>query len=139
MSAPNERSCRVANLIFQTYKPDVCVVQCGGDAIVGDPLGNTNLTPCDLGECIRTVLAWTVPKLFLGGGGYNTPNTSRYWTYLTSVICRTTISDDIPDDDNDYFLLYGPGYELNIPAKDVKDLNTAEVFERNYNTIKGEF
>lgn len=129
---------RVATLIFETYKPDVCIVQCGGDAIVGDPLGNTNLTPIDLGKCIETTLNWTIPTIFLGGGGYNTPNTARYWTYLTSVICRTTIGDDIPDDHNDYFLMYGPGYELSIEAKELSDANTGEEFERNYKAIQGE-
>ncbi|XP_037041160.1 histone deacetylase 8-like isoform X2 [Bradysia coprophila] len=127
---------KVANLIFETYKPDICVVQCGGDVLVGDPLGNTNLTPIDMGKCVRTVISWNVPIIFLGGGGYNIPNTSRYWTYLTSIICETPISDDIPDDDNDYFLLYGPGYELNIAAKEISDLNTVEEFESNYRTIK---
>lgn len=116
----------------------MCIVQCGGDAIVGDPLGNTNLTPNDLGKCIDTVLNWIVPTIFLGGGGYNTPNTSRYWTYLTSIICKATISDDIPDDDNDYFLMYGPGYELNIAEKEMNDQNTVEEFDSNYKIIAGE-
>lgn len=115
----------------------MCIIQCGGDAIVGDPLGNTNLVPKDLGHCVDTVLSWNIPTLFLGGGGYNIPNTSRYWTYLTSIICKTTISDDIPDDDNDYFLMYGPGYEVSISPKAIKDLNTVEEFERTYNVIKG--
>lgn len=106
--------------------------------IVGDPLGNTNLTPVDLGQCIKTVMSWQVPIIFLGGGGYNIPNTSRYWTYLTSVICETAISDDIPDDDNDHFLLYGPGYELSILANEISDRNTVEEFESNFMTIKGE-
>lgn len=115
------------------------MLQCGGDAIVGDPLSNTNLTPIDLGKCVKAVIDWNVPTIVLGGGGYNIPNTSRYWTYLTAIICETTISDDIPDDDNDYFLLYGPGYELNVSAKETNDLNTAEEFERNYRVIEGEF
>ncbi|KAG4076084.1 hypothetical protein HA402_011430 [Bradysia odoriphaga] len=103
---------KVANLIFETYKPDMCVLQCGGDVLVGDPLGNTNLTPIDLGKCVRTVMSWNVPIIFLGG------------------------SDDIPDDDNDYFLLYGPGYELNVAAKEINDLNTVGEFESNFKTIK---
>lgn len=115
------------------------MIQCGGDAIVGDPLGNTNLVPKDLGKCVNTVLSWDIPTLFLGGGGYNIPNTSRYWTYLTSIICQTTISDDIPDDDNDYFLMYGPGYELNVSTRAIKDMNTVEEFEKNYNVIKGKW
>lgn len=114
------------------------MVQCGGDSIAGDPLGNTNLVPTDLGKCVSKILSWTVPTIFLGGGGYHVPNTSRYWTYLTSIICKTTISEDIPDDDNDYFLMYGPGYELNISPKSTNALNTVEQFEDNYNVIKGE-
>ena len=46
----------------------MCVVQCGADAIVGDPLGNTNLTPIDLGKCIKHILSWNLPSIFLGGG-----------------------------------------------------------------------
>lgn len=56
------------NLIKATYKPDVCVIQCGADAIAGDPLGGTNLVPQDFGKCITEILQWDMPKIFLGGG-----------------------------------------------------------------------
>lgn len=58
----------MVNLIKNLYKPDVCVIQCGADAICGDPLGGTNLVPQDLGKCITEILKWDMPKIFLGGG-----------------------------------------------------------------------
>lgn len=54
--------------MLEAYKPDVCVVQCGADAIAGDPLGGTNLSAEDFGECVREVLNWKLPIMFLGGG-----------------------------------------------------------------------
>lgn len=56
------------NEIMGKYQPDVCIVQCGADAIVGDPLGGTNLTPADIGCCIKQILSWDIPTMFLGGG-----------------------------------------------------------------------
>lgn len=44
------------------------MVQCGADAIAGDPLGGTNILPVDLGKCISKILDWKVPTMFLGGG-----------------------------------------------------------------------
>jgi acetoin utilization deacetylase AcuC-like enzyme len=47
--------------------------------MTGDPLGGANLTPPDIGKCIEFLLKWNVPKIFVGGGGYNFANTARYW------------------------------------------------------------
>lgn len=123
----------MTKLIRDSYQPDVCVVQCGADALAGDPLGGANLLPADLGECISMVLTWNLPTIFLGGGGYNTPNTARYWTWLTAIICGQKLDDDIPD--HKYFLKYGPGYELSIAAKREHDPNTSDEFEANYQRI----
>lgn len=43
-------------------------MQCGADAIAGDPLGGTNMLPVDLGKCISKILDWKLPTMFLGGG-----------------------------------------------------------------------
>lgn len=152
------------NEIISIYQPDVCVVQCGADVIVGDPLGGTNLIPEDLGRCIKRILSWNLPMMFLGGGslinslfdyetifflsvfifclslilgGYNFANTARYWTYLTSIICklREPLNTDVPD--NQFFLQYGPGYELNILRNNPDDLNTENEMEAIYQIIKG--
>lgn len=72
-------------------------------------------------------------------GGYNFPNAARYWTYLTSIICKTKepLDNDLPD--NKYFLRYGPGYELTISRKQFDDTNTENEMETTYQLIKGNF
>ena len=34
---------------------------------------------------------------FITIGGYNYPNTARYWTYLTSLLVNQALSNDIPE------------------------------------------
>lgn len=64
-------------------------------------------------------------------------NASRYWTYLTAIICESdkVLDDEIPD--NEYFLEYGPGYELAISKRNVKDPNKDADLETALETIKG--
>lgn len=68
-------------------------------------------------------------------GGYHLTNTARYWTYLTSIICGLPVDDDIPD--HKYFLKYGPGYELRVERKPIKDLNEEAVFVAQLTKIQG--
>lgn len=70
-------------------------------------------------------------------GGYNFPNTSRYWSYLTAIICnaKEKLATDIPD--NKYFLRYGPSYELTISRKNLDDQNTVHEMDSIYQTIQG--
>lgn len=72
-------------------------------------------------------------------GGYNFQNAARYWTYLTSIICRTKepLDNDIPD--HKYFLRYGPGYELAISRKKCDDSNREDEMESTYKTILGDW
>ena len=126
---------KIAELVYKTFEPNLCVVQCGGDVIVGDKLGGTNLIPSDLLECLSLILNWKIPKLFLGGGGYNLENTARYWTQVTALICGQNICEDIPD--NEYFLNYGPDYTLNVVRKNLADENSLEDLETIYRYISG--
>jgi histone deacetylase 8 len=59
---------RIANKIWSAYCPHAVVVQCGADCINGDPAYAFNLTPRGIGLCIKKILAWDLPTLFLGGG-----------------------------------------------------------------------
>jgi len=58
----------IANKIWSAYCPNAVVVQCGADCINGDPACAFNLTPRAIGLCIKKILAWNLPTLFLGGG-----------------------------------------------------------------------
>ena len=59
---------RVAGEVRARFSPEAVVIQCGADALVGDPLGSFNLTLKGVGECVETVLLWQLPTLLLGGG-----------------------------------------------------------------------
>ncbi|XP_055913058.1 histone deacetylase 8-like isoform X2 [Eupeodes corollae] len=126
---------RITTLIIKTYKPQVCVIQCGGDVIAGDPLGGSNLYPKDLIECIQIVMQHNLPLILLGGGGYNFANTSRYWTEITAAVCQQELSDDIPDE-NDFFLEFGPDYTIQIEKRRMEDFNTEEYLDGCVNKIE---
>ncbi|XP_055855052.1 histone deacetylase 8-like isoform X2 [Episyrphus balteatus] len=113
----------------------VCVIQCGGDALAGDPLGNSNLYPKDLIECIKFVMEFKLPLVLLGGGGYNFVNTSRYWTEITAAVCNKELDDDIPDE-NEFFLDYGPDYTIQIQKSRREDLNSDEYMEECVKSIQ---
>lgn len=77
--------------IKKAFRPDFVVVQCGLDGLAEDPYKIWNWSLDDgegsLGWCIhRLVNEWDSKTLFLGGGGYNTPNAARAWSFLTSII-----------------------------------------------------
>ncbi|XP_055380509.1 histone deacetylase 8-like [Condylostylus longicornis] len=130
-----EYSVKLIRNVVEKFKPNVIVVQCGADSITGDPLGNSNLKPKDITDCIKCILNEKLPTLFLGGGGYHFANTSRYWTYLTSLIKNVDLPEDIPGED-EYFLKYSPGYELSIQPRNIKDLNTRKYFDEIMSKIK---
>lgn len=50
------------------YQPECVVMQCGGDLLVGDPLGEFNLTPRGAGRCVEYILQWRLPTIMMGGG-----------------------------------------------------------------------
>lgn len=58
----------VSRLVQNYYKSEMCVLQCGADVLVGDPLGGANLVLEDIGQCLKEVLSWNIPLLLLGGG-----------------------------------------------------------------------
>ncbi len=47
-------------------------------------------------ECVRFVKSFNVPTLVLGGGGYTVRNVARCWTYETSLLLDTDISNELP-------------------------------------------
>lgn len=55
------------------------------------------------------------------------------------MICKLDekLDNDIPDNDNKYFLKYGPDYELKISPSRLDDNNTENDMEIKYKTIKG--
>lgn len=127
---------KISNVVNSSYNPRCVVIQCGADSLVGDPVGGFNLTPKALAECVKNVMKWDKPVLFLGGGGYNKANVARCWTYLTAVITGNAdalSAVDIPD--NEYFLCYGPDFTLDINPGNRKDDNSAKSLNNIFNVV----
>ena len=57
-------------------------------------------------DCVNFVKSFKVPLMILGGGGYTMRNVARLWTYETSVLLETDISNNLPA--NKYFEYFGP-------------------------------
>ena len=61
-------------------------MQCGADALAGDPLAHLQLTNNVYTEVISHLLSYEKPVLMTGGGGYNVENTVRAWSLAWSVL-----------------------------------------------------
>jgi len=113
------------------FEPDYVVVQCGVDGLAGDPCATWNWSlgggDGSMGWCIdRIIKEWPGKKLLLGGGGYNSPNAARAWTYLTSIAIKQPLSLDAQIPDHEAFPLYGHSFTLDVPAGNMQDRNTDE-------------
>lgn len=85
--------------VAHAFAPHAVVLQCGVDGLAGDPcaIGNWSLGgEGGLGWCVQKVVEeWGCKVLLLGGGGYNSPNAARAWSYLTSIaVCLLHIVRD---------------------------------------------
>lgn len=71
--------------LVDKHEPEVLIIQCGGDGLIGDSYEEWQLTIRGLVECITTVMKKFTKCSFvlLGGGGYNNTLMSRFYTYLT--------------------------------------------------------
>ena len=67
----------IIDKIFERYKPEAVVLQCGADSLAHDRLGKFNLTLHGHSQCVRKLKSCNVPLLLLGGGGYTTKNVAR--------------------------------------------------------------
>ncbi|XP_044255540.1 histone deacetylase 8-like isoform X2 [Tribolium madens] len=120
--------------IVEAFQPETFVVQCGADSLNGDEVGQSNLTLETIGECVKNVLKYDKPTIFCGGGGYNFANTARLWTYLSSVILGEEVDNDIPDS-SEFFINYGPTYELRIDPGKQKDFNSGDYINKLLKTV----
>ncbi|KAG6918390.1 hypothetical protein DXG01_014791 [Tephrocybe rancida] len=110
--------------IKRAFDPDYIVLQCGVDALAGDPSGVGNWDLAGLGDAVTNVLGWGVPVMLLGGGGYNTPNAARAWASLTAIALGDPLPLDTHIPDHPGFPLYGPSFTLDVPAGTMQDKNT---------------
>lgn len=118
----------VVEAVIQRFRPSAIVLQCGADSLGCDRLGCFNLSLRGHGACVEFVKGFGLPTLVLGGGGYTIKNVARCWTYETSLLVNTDISNELPF--NDYFEYFGPDFQLHpdITTK-FENLNTREYLD----------
>lgn len=93
---------------MEWYRPNAIVLQCGADSLAGDRLGCFNLTlkgrlftfafdAPGHAMCVEFMKSYNLPMLVLGGGGYTIRNVARCWSYETSLLLDSPISDSMPN------------------------------------------
>ncbi|KAJ3295774.1 Histone deacetylase 3 [Borealophlyctis nickersoniae] len=124
--------------VMESFRPGAVVLQCGADSLASDRLGCFNLSIKGHGECVRFMKSFKVPMLVLGGGGYTIRNVARAWTYETSVLTNTQLTDSLPP--NEYLSHYGPDFKLHPPIVDpnAENLNTRQYLDSIRETV-GEY
>ncbi|EMD31974.1 hypothetical protein CERSUDRAFT_119291 [Gelatoporia subvermispora B] len=115
--------------IAHAFGPDYVVVQCGVDGLAGDPCGvwNWSLAEAEgsFAWCVdRICNKWGYKTLLLGGGGYNSPNAARAWTYLMSLACQRQLSVEANIPHHSAFPLYAPSFTLDVSSGTMQDLNS---------------
>ncbi|XP_049850386.1 type-1 histone deacetylase 1-like [Schistocerca gregaria] len=123
----------IMQTVMDRFRPEAICVQCGADSLTGDRLGCFNLTLHGHAMCISFLKSFGLPMLVLGGGGYTIRNVARCWTYETSVLLDTEISDKLPY--NDYLEYYGPDYRLHIDPSNMPNKNTRGYLEKNMSEL----
>merc|ERR1719244_1650030 len=103
--------CPVIKDVIQFYQPTAIVLQCGADSLANDRLGVFSLSNKGHGRCVQFVKDLNLPLLVLGGGGYTVRNVARCWTYETSLLTDTELSDQLPNT-TEYLEYFGPDYSL---------------------------
>jgi acetoin utilization deacetylase AcuC-like enzyme len=120
----------IVNEIIETFRPNVLILQCGADSLLGDKLGVFNLSITAHGKCIDFVKNFCLPMILLGGGGYNKKNVAHCWTLETSIILNKKISLDIPY--NTFWEFFYPNKFKSKPAKLIVNKNS----KKNLDKIK---
>lgn len=77
--------------LITEYQPEALVICAGADGLCTDKYREWNLTIPGLCDAITTAINHSrCPVLLVGGGGYNHRETSKFWAYLTHVLCGLT-------------------------------------------------
>lgn len=77
----------VAAPLIAAYGPDVIVTELGMDTLAGDPLTHLHMTNNIVVDVIERLMAFRVPLLVIGGGGYHVENTVRAWALAWRTAC----------------------------------------------------
>lgn len=105
---------RIVSPIARAYKPDICVLAAGVDAMYNDSMSHLSLTNNIFTEVINEMRNLMPKMLMLGAGGYNPRNIARDWTLAWAVL-----HDAEPD--SDYFGQMGGRAAAAIEGSSLRD------------------
>ena len=77
---------RIVSPLARAYKPDICVLAAGVDALYTDSMSHLSLTNNIYAEVIQGARQLAPKMLMLGAGGYNPVNIARGWTLAWTVL-----------------------------------------------------
>jgi acetoin utilization protein AcuC len=77
---------RIVTPLARSYKPDICVLVAGVDAMYTDSMSHLSLTNNVYAEVVLGARQFAPKMLMLGGGGYNPRNVARDWTLAWAVL-----------------------------------------------------
>ncbi|MEN6624501.1 MAG: hypothetical protein ABFD50_23505, partial [Smithella sp.] len=77
---------RIVSPLIKAYKPDICVLAAGVDAMYTDAMAHLSLTNNIYAEVIQGIRQLAPKMLMLGAGGYNPVNIARDWTLAWAVL-----------------------------------------------------
>ena len=87
-----------AERFIDAFQPQFILLQCGADALAGDPITHLQLTTSVYREvtaslCRLADKSCSGHLLALGGGGYNRENIARAWTSVVATMVENTPGD----------------------------------------------
>ena len=77
---------RIVSPLARTYKPDVCILAAGVDAMYTDSMSHLSLTNNIYAKVIEGIRRLVPKMLMLGAGGYNPRSIARAWTLAWAVL-----------------------------------------------------
>ncbi|MEM6479781.1 MAG: acetoin utilization protein AcuC, partial [Pseudomonadota bacterium] len=105
---------------LRAFRPDAIVMQCGADALEGDPQSRLSLTNNAHIAWVRRFLDFAPRLLVTGGGGYNPWTVARLWTALWGVASGRALPSKLPDEARGVLaaLTWHPGGKARRPEED---------------------
>jgi len=90
-----------AKRFIDDFQPQFVLLQCGADALAGDPITDLRLTTAAYREVTAALCRIADSHcgghlLALGGGGYNRDNIARAWTSVVATMVDNTPGDKTP-------------------------------------------
>lgn len=104
--------------IAEARPTEAVVICCGADCLAGDPLSTMELSNGALWDAVARLVAFDVPTVVVGGGGYNPWTLTRYWTGLWGRIAGQEFPEQLPPAAIE--LLHGMECDL-VDEEDVDD------------------